>query len=238
MPCCATWRCARSASDPADTPPESPPHRRPARYGRHASSRRSPGSQIVRAAARGQRWAGPPPLLILFTVAGFLAPGRSAPPGTPPRPAGRAELGGRGRPSSRARPPRRRTSAHGRGGAEDRATARDRRGPFNQYRSCPSRRRVRTRSRSPAETPSTSSVGRRRTPAPRSSPPPQRGWDTKRFPHGAQALAVSWRRSEFGWCRRCPGWWRAAWTRRSAATRSATGSSSGSRSGPARPAGC
>ncbi len=63
---------ARSVADPSR-----PPHRgirdtRGSRYVAMPPAADSPGSLIVRAAARRQRWAGPPPLLILATVAGFL----------------------------------------------------------------------------------------------------------------------------------------------------------------------
>ena len=155
----------------------------------------------MRAAARRQRWAGPPPLLILFTVAGFLASWALSAAGnpTPEQAPARAELAA-AEASPSAAPS---ATVDGPPPAAEPGRKIDRRHvigvvSFNQYRKL---------SVAQARADALSITGREQvdvvgwqeayTSAPVFDSLHNRGWDTRRFPHGAKELAVSWRRSEF-----------------------------------------
>ena len=183
----------------------------------------------MRAPPRRQRWAGPPPFLILTTVVGFLAAWALSAAGdpTPDQTPARAELVAAEASESPS------PTADGPPPAAEPGRKIDRRHvigvvSFNQYRKL-SVAQARADALSITGRDQVDIVGwqeayssapvfdglRNRDGTPDDFPPGPRSWPSR----GAGRTS--------SWSRRRSGWWRAAWTRRSAATRSRAGTSCG-----------
>ena len=151
----------------------------------------------MRAAARHQRWAGPPPLLLLATVVGFLASwGLSAAGDPTPDPApSRAELAAvESTPAPTATGPRPAAEQ----GRLIKRTHTIGVVTFNQYRKLSAAQAL-SDARSITQRPQVDIVGWQEayTSAPVFEALRKQGWDTRQFPRRGQELAVSWRRSDF-----------------------------------------
>ena len=151
----------------------------------------------MRAAARHQRWAGPPPLLVLATVVGFLASwGLSAAGDPAPDPApDRAELAAvESTPAPTAKGPRPAAEQ----GQLIKRTHTIGVVTFDQYRKL-SPTQALSDARAITERPQVDIVGWQEayTSAPVFEALRKQGWDARQFPRRGQELAVSWRRSDF-----------------------------------------